>query len=125
MKISYFDSEDIASRSTQLERKQSEPKFADTPTPMKKLKQSTSHSEDVILGEKTKLVWTRTSFRQNEEMLQQLVFIIESTSFNESLPNLEALNLHFGEGWGKKIGKSECPSQNPLENFCHPDSEWY
>lgn len=53
MEISYSDYKDIAYGSTQQENKQSEPEVDDTPTSLKKFKQITYHSGDLIMGEKT------------------------------------------------------------------------
>ena len=55
------------------------------PSHQKKSRPRTSHSEELILGDKDAPVRTRSSFRSSEENLLGLVSLIEPTSIDEAL----------------------------------------
>lgn len=77
------NSEDKDFGSSQHETDQSEPEPADTPTPQRNYKQIFSHPEDLILGDNTNFMRTKSSFRKDEEMFLGLVSVTELTSIDE------------------------------------------
>lgn len=82
MEITYSGSEGKTSKAKDVEEKYSKyPKLesVEAQTPLRKHKQRSSHSEELILGDKSEPVRTRSSFKSYEETLLGLVFLTKPT----------------------------------------------
>ncbi|KAI5403892.1 hypothetical protein KIW84_051149 [Lathyrus oleraceus] len=91
LKINLSESKDTDSGEKDSEGKAKESEESTKPeaiidlTHQKKSRSRTSHSEELIMGDKNALVRTRSSFKPSEETILGLTSLIEHTSIDEAL----------------------------------------
>lgn len=90
MEISYSDSKGKECKvkdSEDFEHKaaKAESEVGASQAPLRKESQSSSHPDELIMGDKVEPIRTISSFNSSEEMLIGLVSLIKHTSINEEL----------------------------------------
>ncbi|KAI5408780.1 hypothetical protein KIW84_054569 [Lathyrus oleraceus] len=88
MEIAYSGSEGKTSEAKETKAKDYEApqlEVIEAQTPMRRHKQISSSSEELILGDKSELVRHKSSFKPSKETLMSLVSLIVPTSIDESL----------------------------------------